>query len=1312
MSLNKSFCLLMPILVLFILSPSTNAASIPENYSVERKTEYSVYREDGVFTPEDGSTSGSLFRSFDLFSTAAVLPPIIGGYTGELTLFGGVDIITREPTSTTFGSARITGSNDFRLISNGCQGRTLSTPQSLCIMTVQFTPTKLGQITAMIEMESTTVARCLPGPPGSPPPGMCTLTGFTFVPLFGEGKYAYPPVDTETPKLLATNNSNRCPANSSVEIDSLSLNEKVPLVGVPFHLHYASAKIRDDQNDRWKKYGLGGWLPSVVHFYDAPNKTIHMGSGSYRDVEAIQKQDKYYVAEEDGRYVYEFNSNGLHISTIDSYLNTKLMEIGYDSTGKISFIKDQFSNQTSFQYSTNQVMIVSPYNQTTIVSLNSNNNLISVKNPANEIYAIEYNSLGLLSAFTKPNGQRSTVEYDADGYVTKDTGAFGDILNFTRQINAETGEQTVMMSTALGRSTRFVSTPTETGAIRESQSPSGEIVISNDGTKEQSLQSSTDGETYSATNEPDPRFGWMAPYTKISTTQISGSNVQLKTETTKNVVLQDQSDPLSLLSISVQTRLQNDPLKNYQTVFSSADKTTTITSPMGKLSKIKWNNLSLIESIQTGSLMPTLISYDSRGRMIQTSQAGRKTEFTYNDQGLLQSEKNAIGQTKLYSYDLSQRVSEIQQANGDKITFTYDKNGNLTSLTPPSRPPHVFVMNLADLTAQYLPPSLEMGIQTPTNYSYNTDKQLSEIKRPDGTSIKMTYLSNGLNSQIQTPRGSYQFSYFNSSSRLRTAISPDSIQTEIDYSGSLPLSIVSSGPVSSRVDLSYQSDGLIQAAKYSAATTNQEIRNSYDKDDFLIQTGNLKLNYDSSGLVSSTSIGKIDESITYNNVGELIKDEFKFGKKFVWSIDIKRDALGRIIKLNENDKFEHQFCRGLDEKTFDYDSNGRLIGVYILGRIPLRKYTYDAQGNRIKVVQTLDRDHVIQAKYDAQDRLIRYGNTEYFYNLNGELIQKTEYDSEKDFTNKNPKKRKVTNYSYNSFGNMISAKLPTGELIEYLLDAQDRRVGKKINGKLTQAFIYQSQTQIASELDANGKIIKQFVYGTKTNVPDYMIYNGKEYKIISDQVGTPKLLVDSQSGKVIESYNFDEFGISLRNQKNPLIPFGFAGGTYDLHTQLVHFGARDYDAEVGRWTSKDPIRFDGGMTNLYGYSFNDPVNFIDSNGKSPLLVAGLITGLLLYLTPTATDTPGEASNEITNGLLTVGGGALGAGGAVGPKVVCEGGKQTATNVGKGLFGAGGLLNSNRYLRIGMGRNGGDRVFRIAGDLLGGKHIDLWNFGPL
>jgi len=59
---------------------------------------------------------------------------------------------------------------------------------------------------------------------------------------------------------------------------------------------------------------------------------------------------------------------------------------------------------------------------------------------------------------------------------------------------------------------------------------------------------------------------------------------------------------------------------------------------------------------------------------------------------------------------------------------------------------------------------------------------------------------------------------------------------------------------------------------------------------------------------------------------------------------------------------------------------------------------------------------------------------------------------------------------------------------------------------------------------------------------------------------------------------------------------GFAGGLYDPDTQLTRFGYRDYDAQTGKWTAKDPIRFNGGDVNLYGYVLGDPVNFVDPEG--------------------------------------------------------------------------------------------------------------------
>ena len=81
--------------------------------------------------------------------------------------------------------------------------------------------------------------------------------------------------------------------------------------------------------------------------------------------------------------------------------------------------------------------------------------------------------------------------------------------------------------------------------------------------------------------------------------------------------------------------------------------------------------------------------------------------------------------------------------------------------------------------------------------------------------------------------------------------------------------------------------------------------------------------------------------------------------------------------------------------------------------------------------------------------------------------------------------------------------------------------------------------------------------------------------------------------------DYNEWGEVITDTNPGFQQYGFAGGIYDQATKLVKFGARDYNARVGRWTSKDPIRFNGGDANLYGYVLQDPVNYFDPEGLAP-----------------------------------------------------------------------------------------------------------------
>ena len=62
-------------------------------------------------------------------------------------------------------------------------------------------------------------------------------------------------------------------------------------------------------------------------------------------------------------------------------------------------------------------------------------------------------------------------------------------------------------------------------------------------------------------------------------------------------------------------------------------------------------------------------------------------------------------------------------------------------------------------------------------------------------------------------------------------------------------------------------------------------------------------------------------------------------------------------------------------------------------------------------------------------------------------------------------------------------------------------------------------------------------------------------------------------------------------------------------TRIRIYGHRDYDPDIGRWTAKDPILFEGGDTDLYGYCLNDPVNNTDPEGEFILPAVGAVVCL-------------------------------------------------------------------------------------------------------
>jgi RHS repeat-associated protein len=424
------------------------------------------------------------------------------------------------------------------------------------------------------------------------------------------------------------------------------------------------------------------------------------------------------------------------------------------------------------------------------------------------------------------------------------------------------------------------------------------------------------------------------------------------------------------------------------------------------------------------------------------------------------------------------------------------------------------------------------------------------------------------------PQGNIRYIYSSTTGNLQTISSPDGVTLNYAHDGSLLTSTSWSGAIQGSVSQIYDHDFRVISQSINGANPVTLLR---DSDGLLTQVGDLHIHRDTgAGFISGTTLGStpMATSQNYNSFGELSGYFATYGGSPLYSSSYTRDAVGRIVQRQET-------IAGLATTySYEYDAAGRLQRVLENDAL-VSEYAYDKNGNRTRYTNGLGASLV--GTHDAQDRLISYGDSTYTYTENGDLASKTSGSS-------------TTSYSYDVLGNLKQITLPNGIAIEYIIDGQNRRVGKKVNGTLVQGFIYQNVLKPVAELDGAGQLVSRFVYGTKAHVPDVMIKGGKTYRIISDHLGSVRLVVDVESGDIAQRMDYDEYGVVTQDTSPGFQPFGFAGGLYDHQTSLVRFGARDYDAEMGRWTAKDPIGFRGGDTNVYNYALMDPVNFMDYNG--------------------------------------------------------------------------------------------------------------------
>jgi len=505
-----------------------------------------------------------------------------------------------------------------------------------------------------------------------------------------------------------------------------------------------------------------------------------------------------------------------------------------------------------------------------------------------------------------------------------------------------------------------------------------------------------------------------------------------------------------------------------------------------------------------------------------------------------------------------------------------------------------------------LPPPTADVSSPATTYTYNLDWKPTSETRPDGVTITKTYDSAGRLSQQVTPTGTKTSSYYPAGStgtgvapgKLAGIEGPMNVDLAYSYDGSLLTATTWSGDVEGVVSFGYDNNFWKVSEVVSGASGSQAATFGYDADGLVVCVspttcpGSGALNFErhlGNGMVTSATSGLLAETQSVNAYGEPARHVVTDGTTTLYDLTLDstlfpRDPLGRIVRKTE-------VVLGTTRASdYTYDVLGRLTDV-VVNDTATEHYEYDPNGNRLRGVVT--RDGVTTdwtGTYDAQDRLLSYGPLSFTYTANGELLTKTNADT-----------AEVTGYTYDAFGNLRGVELPDGRLVEYLVDGQNRRVAKNIDGLTTKQWLWSSQLRIAGELDASGALTKRFLYGEKVNVPELMVdvVSGAVYRIVTDQLGSPVLVVNvADTTDVLLRAEYDAFGNrTVLSGDGDAVPFGFAGGLYDEDTGLVRFGARDYEPVMGRWVTKDPIRFGAVGTNAFQYALGNPVTEQDVTGR-------------------------------------------------------------------------------------------------------------------
>lgn len=566
------------------------------------------------------------------------------------------------------------------------------------------------------------------------------------------------------------------------------------------------------------------------------------------------------------------------------------------------------------------------------------------------------------------------------------------------------------------------------------------------------------------------------------------------------------------------------------------------------------------------------------------------------------------------TYDIPNRIESIvkQDPMGHVINHQelhYDAAGNKVRAThtaySDNRSAHSFAttwtygpMNRLDAFSE----AVDTPQQRTTQYLYNLNGQLEQIIKPDGVRL------------IQQ----YEPSIGKISGRLVRFMSSDhSFSYEYTYDNNGNLSEIHDLILGTTTVRTYNRNGQIIHEKLGNGLSIDRIYdNSGRRVQLILPDGSgVEYGYEAEQLTiisrlstdphrqythqytSFNSKGQLTTAQLIGDLGE-IRYERDSKQRLVevsspfWAETIPDegyDAIGNVTKIHIRDP------GGVKSTDYSYDANQQLIAEK--SDTVSNAYLYDGLRNRIS-------KNGVACMINGSNQIVEASGTHYTYDNNGCLIKKSS-------------KTHTVTYNYDALDRLVYA-VNGNQAVSYTYDPFGRCLTKttlhrKSNGiSLTWIadesirYLYDGNNEIGV-VDAKGALAELRVLGiglsSELGAAVAIELAGNVYAPIHDHCGSVRCLIDLHSQQPMEYYRYSAFGEieifdrtgQLSTYSNIGNPWRFSSKRFDAITGLIGFGHRNYDANLGRWTTPDPLGFIDGP-NRYAYVKNNPLILQDCYG--------------------------------------------------------------------------------------------------------------------